>query len=652
MPDEGSIRSLFAVSTMHGVVAPRAVVVRRDERAGGIQKGNDVALRVEDVVVELRCLAVLVDHGERLVAVVVHELEGLHRLVNRIVAVARLPLLAHDLAGERGIGIGRRALVGGRVDLLAAADAGHVVGVRNLLAVHCCGGELAALRPREGIVLAVVVRDRVAGGRKVARPGLALVENVLRGAAGCHAREQIGPRGIRVAEGLRDRAVLRDAADIARRIVGIEEGRLAAVLLRHQLALRVVGILLPLGRLGHARAIGHDLGDVAGVIVGIGEAAAARAERVARARQTRAHPVAAVNRDAVVGIGAVIDLGLRPVLVGHRDALGRQLAQVIVAIRGRDHALARNRGRDGADRAVDRAIGRAVGLDAGVGILLVVQARAELPRLGRHAVGSVVHVLRGLDERAFSRRLARMDEPAEAVVLVAVLLRDAAAVRGVLPRERVVAAVVVVVRSNVFLLMRRPVDIIICGGALPVKRVVGVADAVFVAVSHFRQTAVIDVALIFVSREGDGRCVSRALRARGADLHARHVAEGVVAQQVVLPEGVDVLPAGGRRLRERLADEVGQLRAVVVIVDGGRAADVRIGSAVAARIVPVLLLCAVGRRGPEQVRGRTVVPVLRRDAVGIRGLRAEAARAVNREIKCGRCISTARLHYDSCSIAV
>ena len=258
MPDEGSIRSLFAVSTMHGVVAPRAVVVGRDERTGGIQKGNDVALRVEDVVVQRRGRAVVIDHGERLVAVVIHELE-------RLIA----PSLAHDLAGERGIVI-RRA-----VDRFAGADTGHVVGVRNLLAVHCCGGELAALRPREGIVLAVVVRDRVAGGRKVARPGLALVENVLRGAAGCHAREQIGPRGVRVTKGLGDRAVFRDAADIARRIVGIEEGRLAAVLLRHQLALRVVGILLPLGRLGHARAIGHDLGDVAGLVIGIREAAAA-----------------------------------------------------------------------------------------------------------------------------------------------------------------------------------------------------------------------------------------------------------------------------------------------------------------------------------------------------------------------------------------
>ena len=157
VPDEGSIRSLFAVSTMHGVVAPRAVVVGRGERAVRVQQRNDVALRIEDVVVERRGRAVVVDHGERLVAVVVHELEGLHRLVNRIVAIARLPLLAHDLAGERGIGIGRRALVGGSVDLLAAADAGHVVGVGDLLAVHRCGGELAALRPREGIVLAVVV---------------------------------------------------------------------------------------------------------------------------------------------------------------------------------------------------------------------------------------------------------------------------------------------------------------------------------------------------------------------------------------------------------------------------------------------------------------------------------------------------------------
>ena len=222
MPDEGSIRSLFAVSTMHGVVAPRAVVVGRGERAVRVQQRNDIALRVEDVVVERRGRAVVIDHGERLVAVVVHELEGLHRLVNRIVAVARLPLLAHDLAGERGV-IVRRA-----VDRFAGADTGHVVSIGDLLAVDRRGGELAALRPREGIVLAVVVRNWVAGGREVARLRLPLIQDILGRAVRRHAREQIRPRGVRVAEGLRDRAVLRDAADVARRAAGAAAQRDAA----------------------------------------------------------------------------------------------------------------------------------------------------------------------------------------------------------------------------------------------------------------------------------------------------------------------------------------------------------------------------------------------------------------------------------------
>ena len=203
MPDEAGRGVFLTIFIVHGVVAPRAVVVRRDERTRGIQQRNDIALRVEHVVVERRGRAVVVDHGEWLVAIVVDKLEGL---------IA--PSLPHDLAGERGVVV-RRA-----VDRLAGADAGHVVGVGNLLAVDRRGGELAALRPREGIVLAVVVRDGVAGGREVARLGLAFVENVLRGAAGRHACEQIGPRGIRVTKGLGDRAVLRDTADVARRVVG------------------------------------------------------------------------------------------------------------------------------------------------------------------------------------------------------------------------------------------------------------------------------------------------------------------------------------------------------------------------------------------------------------------------------------------------
>lgn len=66
VPDEGRIRGLFAVSTMHGVIAPRAVVVGRDERTGGIQQRNDIALRVEDVVIERRGRAVVIDKLEGL----------------------------------------------------------------------------------------------------------------------------------------------------------------------------------------------------------------------------------------------------------------------------------------------------------------------------------------------------------------------------------------------------------------------------------------------------------------------------------------------------------------------------------------------------------------------------------------------------------
>ena len=246
-------------AVVHRAVAPCIIVVGCSDLAARIEDGGHIALRVEDVVIELRCLAVLVDHGERLVAVVIDELEG----------VIVTPSLPHDLAGERGVGVGRIA------DLLVAADAGHVVGVGHLLAVHRRGGELAALRPREGIILAVVIRDRVAGGRDAARLGLAFVENVLRRAADCHAREQVGPRGVRVAKGLYDRAVGRDAADVAHRVVGVGAGR-AAVGLGRKLALRVVGILLRQRRLGHVRAFGHDLRDVAGRIVGIGEAAKVR----------------------------------------------------------------------------------------------------------------------------------------------------------------------------------------------------------------------------------------------------------------------------------------------------------------------------------------------------------------------------------------
>ena len=61
VPDEGGRSVLHTFVIVHGVVAPRAVVVGGNERTGGIQKGNDIALRVEDVVVEGRGHSVLRD---------------------------------------------------------------------------------------------------------------------------------------------------------------------------------------------------------------------------------------------------------------------------------------------------------------------------------------------------------------------------------------------------------------------------------------------------------------------------------------------------------------------------------------------------------------------------------------------------------------
>ena len=246
-------------AVVHRAVAPCIIVVGCSEFAARIEDGGHIALCIDKVIVQLRLRPMLIDHRERLVAVVVDKLEGL---------IA--PLLTHDLAGERGVVV-RRA-----IDRFAGADTGHIVGVGNVLAVDRRGGKLPSLRPREGIVPAVVVRDRVAGGREVARLALAFVEDVLRRAAGRDAREQVRPRGVRVAEGLCDRAVFRNIPDVARRVVGIAEGRAAAVDLGRKLTQRVVGILLRQRRLGHVRAFGHDLRDVAGRIVGIGEAAKVR----------------------------------------------------------------------------------------------------------------------------------------------------------------------------------------------------------------------------------------------------------------------------------------------------------------------------------------------------------------------------------------
>ena len=77
VPDEAGLRNLRTFVIVHGIVTPRAVVVGRGEGAIRVQQRDDIALRVKVIVVERRGRAVVVDHGERLVAVVIHKLEGL-----------------------------------------------------------------------------------------------------------------------------------------------------------------------------------------------------------------------------------------------------------------------------------------------------------------------------------------------------------------------------------------------------------------------------------------------------------------------------------------------------------------------------------------------------------------------------------------------
>ena len=154
----------------------------------------------------------LIDHREGLAAVVIDELKS----------VVIAPSLPHDLAGERRVGIGRIT------DLLAAANTSHVIGVLHGLAAHDGLCELTPLRPVEMVVTAVVVRDRVAGGREVARLRLPLIQDVLGRTVCRHARKQVRPRGIRVTKGLERCAAPCNTPDVASRVVTAAAQRDAA----------------------------------------------------------------------------------------------------------------------------------------------------------------------------------------------------------------------------------------------------------------------------------------------------------------------------------------------------------------------------------------------------------------------------------------
>lgn len=64
-------------AVVHRAVAPGVIVVGRSDLAARIEDGGHIALCTDKVIVQLRLRPMLVDHGERLVAVVVDKLEEL-----------------------------------------------------------------------------------------------------------------------------------------------------------------------------------------------------------------------------------------------------------------------------------------------------------------------------------------------------------------------------------------------------------------------------------------------------------------------------------------------------------------------------------------------------------------------------------------------
>lgn len=75
--DAGGISEDFRTAVVHCAVAPCIIVVERDHSARRIKDGRHVTLCIDKVIVQLRLRPMLIDHRERLVAVVVDKLEGL-----------------------------------------------------------------------------------------------------------------------------------------------------------------------------------------------------------------------------------------------------------------------------------------------------------------------------------------------------------------------------------------------------------------------------------------------------------------------------------------------------------------------------------------------------------------------------------------------
>ena len=143
-------------------LAPRVVAVACNNISAAVNDTNDVALRVEYVVVQ----RAVVLHRQRLIAVIIDEVDR-----------ASVPLLTrHESAEGREPVL--RAVYG-----LAAANARHVVGVAYVRAADRRRRQPAPLRPCE--------RAAVVIPRRVAAAVAAYLMPVIR-------REQVAPRAVAV----------------------------------------------------------------------------------------------------------------------------------------------------------------------------------------------------------------------------------------------------------------------------------------------------------------------------------------------------------------------------------------------------------------------------------------------------------------------
>ena len=135
----------------------------------------------------------------------------------------------------RGVLVGRCAV--GIRHGFSGADAVGAVGVSRGFSAAGQAGKLAAVLPRQGVLGAVEVGQRVADGDAV----FFLVGNTPRRAVDSHAGEQVFPvAGIVVGERLRHTGA-GDAADIADGIIRVRRG-VAANFFAQQLVLGVIGV--------------------------------------------------------------------------------------------------------------------------------------------------------------------------------------------------------------------------------------------------------------------------------------------------------------------------------------------------------------------------------------------------------------------------